>query len=146
MALIKMVTASGEEHGLVNILTNSVEFNDFKNMSPEIKSKLQKEKKEDARLVKAVYWNARGMHERLDKPYCRYAGDRIEQWHLIPGYEYELPMGFIKEVNGTEAMPQRSGLLTVDGKDINTDGSPLDKDRKAQKLHQLVPAAFQAAA
>ena len=42
-------TASGEAHGLINTLTNSVENNDFKHMKPDVKVKLEKEKKEDGR-------------------------------------------------------------------------------------------------
>ena len=96
MALLQ-ATANGEMHGLINTLTNSCENNDFKHMTPAIKAKLEKEKKEDARLVKVEYINRKGKHERLTKPYCRYAGDPIQIWHLIPGKVYELPMGFVKE-------------------------------------------------
>ena len=45
MALL-MATASGEQHGLINTLTNSVPFDDFKSMTPANKAKLEKEKKE----------------------------------------------------------------------------------------------------
>lgn len=134
-------TAGGERHGLIDVLTNSVPFDDFKNMTPENKAKVEKEKKEDARLVKVEYLNSRGRHERLTKPYCRYAGDPIQQWHLIPGYKYEVPLGFVKEVNEIK-MPIRSGLVSVDGNQIKKDGSPLDHDQEGSWLHKLVPAEF----
>ena len=57
---LKLATASGEEHGLINVLTNSNPFDDFKNFKPEHKKQLQAEKKEDDRLVEAEYLNARG--------------------------------------------------------------------------------------
>ena len=57
MVSVVRCTASGEQHGLVNTLTNSVPFDDFKNMAPNIKAKAEKEKKEDARLVKVEYKN-----------------------------------------------------------------------------------------
>lgn len=82
---LMLSTASGEAHGLINTLTNSVPFDEFKNMKPEHKKDLEKQKKEDARLVKAEYMNSRGRHERLTKPYCKYAGDPIQIWHFIPG-------------------------------------------------------------
>lgn len=141
MTQICQYTASGEAHGLINTLTNSVENNDFKYMKPDIKVKLEKEKKEDGRVVKAEYLNSRGKHERLTKPYCRYAGDPILIFHLIPGRVYEVPMGFIKEVNQVR-MPKRSGLLEVDGEKINKDGSPLAKDEEGDWTHKLVPCSF----
>lgn len=136
-------TASGELHGLINTLTNSCEDNGFKHMKPETKAKLEKEKKEDSRIVKAEYFNSRGRHERLTKPYCRYAGDPLQIWHLIPGKVYDLPMGFIKEVNDeTKYLPKRSGLVSVDGTSVKNDDSPLDKDEKGEFLHKLIPVSF----
>jgi hypothetical protein len=140
MAILQ-ATASGEQHGLINTLTNSVENNDFKHMSPTIKAKLEKEKKEDSRIVKMEYVNRKGKHERLTKPYCRYAGDPIQMYHLIPGKVYELPLGFVKEVNEMKNM-KRSGLLEVDGEKVNRDGSPLDKDMEGDWEHKLIPVSF----
>ncbi len=141
MTSVLQATASGEQHGLINTLTNSVEFNDFKHMAPHIKAKLEKEKKEDARMVKVKYINMRGVHERLSKPYCRYAGDPILQYHLIPGHVYEVPMGFVKEVNEVK-VPKRSGLVSLDGNNLNAGGAPLEKDTPSEQLHLLVPATF----
>jgi hypothetical protein len=141
MATVVQYTASGEEHGLVNTLSNSVVNNDFKHMDPKTKAKLQKEKEEDAQLKKVRYINMRGPHERLSKPYCKYAGDSILMYHLIPNQVYELPYGMVKEVNEVK-VPKRSGLVSVDGKDIRRDGSPLDSDTKGESIHMLVPAEF----
>lgn len=133
---IVQCTPTGEQHGLINVLSNSVPFDDFKNIDPKIKSECEKQKKEDAKLVKVKYHNARGKHERLSKAYCRWAGDPIQQFHLVPGYTYEVPLGFIKEVNQIK-IPQRSGLMTVDGKDILKDGSPLSQDSAGEQIHFL---------
>jgi hypothetical protein len=138
---VVMVTAAGEEHGLINQLANSVEFNDFKQYSPANKAKLEKEKKEDARVVKARYINHRGRHERLDKNYVRYPGDPILQYHLIPGNCYELPMGFIKEVNEVR-IAKRSGLVSEDGNFLKKDESPLERDGSPELIHELVPLTF----
>lgn len=140
MAILQC-TALGEQHGLINTLTNSCENNDFKHMTPTNKAKLEKEKKEDARLVKMEYVNRVGKHERLTKPYCRYAGDPILMYHLIPGKVYELPVGFVREVNEMRNM-KRSGLLEVDGEKINRDGTPLEKDVEADWVHKLIPASY----
>ena|ERR1700677_1604774 len=143
MATLVMATAAGEQHGLINTLTNSVPFDDFKSMKPEHKKEMERQKKEDAKIVKAEYMNSRGRHERLTKPYCRYAGDPIHIYHLIPGKTYELPMGFVKEVNdSTKHLPKRSGLVSVDGNSINKDESPLEKDQEGEWLHKLVPCGF----
>ena len=141
MTQLLRATASGEQHGLINVLTNSVAFDDFKHMTGEMKEKCRKEKKEDAKLVKVRYRNSRGRHERLTKPYCRWAGEPIQIWHLIPGQEYEVPYGMVKEVNGVKVM-QRSGLLSVDGQAVTKDESPLDKDQEGERLHELIPASF----
>lgn len=134
-------TATGEAHGLVNTLTNSCEDNGFKHMKPEVKARLEKEKKEDAKLVEVEYINRKGSHERLVKPYCRYAGEPILMYSLIPGRKYELPLGMVKEVNEMKLM-KRSGLIEVDGEKIKKDGSPLDKDIEADWEHKLIPVKF----
>lgn len=138
---VVQVTAAGEQHGLVNTLTNSVEFNDFKHMSPATKAKLEKEKKDDSRMVKAEYINRSGRHERLTKPYCRYAGDPIQIWHFIPGRTYEVPLGLIKEVNSVR-MPKRSGLMEVDGEKVTSSGAPLDKDEEGPWIHKFISSSF----
>jgi hypothetical protein len=140
MATLTLCTAGGEQHGLINTLTNSVPFDDFKNYASKDKEFLKKEKKEDDRLVKVEYLNSRGRHERLTKPYCRYAGDPIKIYHLIPGKVYEVPLGFVKEVNGVKNMI-RSGFVAGD-KDLDGSGTPLEEDQEAEWLHKLVPAGF----
>lgn len=142
MALL-MSTASGEIHGLINTLTNSVPFDDFKNFKPEHKKELEREKKEDSKLVEAEYMNSRGRHERLTKPYCKYAGDPIQIWHFIPGKTYKVPLGLVKEVNdSSKKLPRRSGLVSIDGEPIKKDESPLDKDEEGEWLHKFVAAGF----
>jgi hypothetical protein len=143
MSQLMMATASGEAHGLINTLTNSVPFDEFKNMKPEHKKELEKQKKEDAKIVKAEYMNSRGRHERLTKPYCRYAGDPIQIWHFIPGRVYEVPLGLVKEVNDSmKKIPRRSGLVSIDGEAIRKDESPLDKDEEGEWLHKFVASGF----
>lgn len=136
-----MYTASGEAHGLVNVLTNSNVDDDFKHMTPPIKAKLQKERKEDARIVKAEYINKTGRHERLTKPYCRYAGDPIQIWNFIPGRTYEVPFGLVKEVNQVK-MPVRSGLMEVDGEKVTKDGGPLESDQEGSWIHKFISVDF----
>jgi len=140
---VAMATASGELHGMINVLTNSVPFDEFKNMKPEHKKELERQKKEDSKIVKAEYMNSRGRHERLTKPYCKYAGDPIQIWHFIPGKVYEVPLGLVKEVNdSTKHLKRRSGLVSIDGEPIRKDESPLDKDEDGEWLHKFVANGF----
>ena len=140
---LMMATAGGEVHGLINTLTNSVPFDDFKNMKPEKKKELEKQKKEDSRLVKAEYMNSRGPQERLTKPYCRYAGDPIQIWHFIPGKVYEVPIGLVNEVNDqNKVMKKRQGLVSLDGSNVTKTGAPLDRDQEGEWVHKFVPVSF----
>lgn len=140
---LMMATAGGEIHGLINTLTNSVPFDDFKNMKPEHKKQLQSQKKEDDRLVSAEYMNSRGRHERLTKPYCKYAGDPIQIWHFIPGKTYQVPIGLINEVNDqNKIMKRREGLLEVDGEPVQRNQSPLSKDEDGTWLHKFVNSGW----
>lgn len=139
---VAMVTASGEQHGLINTLTNSVKANGFKHMDPKDKTAIEKEYANDSRIVKAEYMNSRGPHERLTKPYCKYAGDPIQIWHFIPGRVYDVPVGLINEVNETsKKMKRRAGLVSVDGASVNG-GQPLAQDQEGEWLHKFVPVAF----
>ena len=139
-----MATAAGESHGLINTLTNSVPFDDFKNFKPDQKKELEKQKKEDSRLVKAEYMNSRGRHERLTKPYCKYAGDPIQIWHFIPGKTYEVPLGLVNEVNDkNKILKRRAGLVSVDGEASSKKRSPLGTgSRKVIGYIVLHPVGF----
>lgn len=140
---LMMSTAGGELHGLINTLTNTVPFDEFKHFKPEHKKELEKQKKEDSKLVKAEYMNSRGKHERLTKPYCKYAGDPIQIWHFIPGKTYEVPLGLVNEVNdSSKKIPKRSGLVSIDGEPIKKDESPLEKDEEGEWLHRFSPVGF----
>jgi len=140
---LMMATAGGELHGLINTLTNSVPFDDFKNMKPETKKELERQKKEDARMVKAEYMNSRGRHERLTKPYCKYAGDPIQIWHFIPGKVYEVPLGLVQEVNDkNKIMKKREGLVELDGKEVQASGAPLGRDEEGDWLHRFTAVGF----
>lgn len=134
--MIEMETESGEKHGLINKLANSVAFNDFAKMDAKTKASCQKAKEHDNKTVKARYINHRGAHERLSRPYMRWAGDPIQMWNFIPDCEYEVPRGLVEEVNDKRRIPQKlSGLLGADGK-------ALMKDAPGQRIHEFVAVGF----
>lgn len=134
MKFEKKVSPTGEEHGLIKTLANSVAAHNFEKYSPEMKAKLEKERARDNTVVKARYINHRGQHERLTKPYMRWAGDPIQFWHLIPGEVYEMPLGLVEEVNKAR-MPKRSEVL-------DAQGVPTKKDGQSEQIHELVPVGF----
>jgi hypothetical protein len=142
---LTMVTASGEQHGMINRMPNQVPFDGFKNFAPEHKAKLEKEMKEDNRVVKAEYINSNGRSERLEKKYCKYPGDDIQEWRFIPGFTYQVPYGLVKEVNeSNDKLVQRADLVSLDGDLVQQDGRPLSKDRSAPWVHKFVAAGFSA--
>ena len=142
MTQLTLATASGEMHGLINTLTNSVPFDDFKSMKPEHQKEMQRQKKEDSKIVEVEYLNSRGRHERLTKPYCKYAADPIQIWHFIPGKTYKVPLGLVKEVNDSgKHIPKRSGLVSIDGQSLRKDESPLEQDEAGEWLHKFTNAA-----
>ena len=138
--LIKQATATGEVHGMIDQLPNSVPFNDFKDASPENKEKLRKQLAHRKKLVKGRYINYRNQMERLEKTYCAGPGEPLQIWRLIPEQTYDLPMGFIEEVNES-FMPVRADLVSVDGVNVNQDESPLKQDR-FERVHEIVPVGF----
>lgn len=136
MQPIIQVTATGEQHGLINVLANSVPDTGFAHMKPEHKAEMEKRKKEDNKLVEARYINRETMATKLEKPYCKYPGDPIQMWKLLPGHSYKLPKGFIDEVNNPPfKRVTRAGRMSEDG-------SILGKDRLEQPIHELVPVHF----
>jgi hypothetical protein len=136
--MITLCTAQGEQHGAINTITNAVQFDDFKNMTPEHKAQCQKQKKEDARIVKAKLIAKNGSQERLVKPYCAWAGDPIVQYSFIPGYTYDVPKGLVDEVNGKKKI-KRADLVQVDGKNVQHGGAPTARDQEEDGDFMFVP-------
>jgi hypothetical protein len=133
----EMVTSLGEKHGLINTLANSVPDRGFDHFVKEdTKKKAEALRKEEAKIVKAKYINKNGSHERLTKPYMRWSGDPIQIYHLIPGQIYDLPYGFVKEINDpNKKMKIRSQILDINGR-------PTLNDQEGEALHQLLPVGF----
>lgn len=129
-----LLTENGEKHGLINTIANSVSDHEYKHMSPENKAKIEKKRKADSKKVRARYINFINDNERLEKPYCKYAGDPIEIYRLIPNYVYELPFGFVEEINEHQGLAQRGEKESKNGY--------INKDQKPKKIHELVAVGF----
>jgi len=134
-----MVTPSGEQHGFLENLPNAVPFDDYKNYEPSKREEMKKKHKNDAKIVRARFINHQYKDEAIPKVYCR-PGQPLQKWLFIPGYEYSVPLGLVEEVNQSR-QNLRAGLQSIDGKDVNKNGSPVEKD-KVEPLYELVPLSF----
>lgn len=131
----ELLSPTGEKHGMINRVGNSVTTDGFQYMTPDVKGKAEKKKKEDSKIVKAKYINSRGQSERLDMQYCLGGGEPIQQWHCIPGYVYDVPLGLVNQVNDSPGLPRRSEVVDANGIPTTRDGVP-------ERLHQFVPISF----
>ena len=140
MTSLIRVTHTGEMHGMIQQLPNAVPYDEFKNAAPEIKEKLKKKKKDDEKLVKVRYINHEEQERgRFEQPYVA-PGQPIQIWRLIHDQEYLMPLGFVKQINDLRK-PIRSDLQNVDGKDVNSDGTPISRD-SVKRTHELVAVGF----
>lgn len=132
----KYVTQNGLEHGCINTLASSCSDTGFKHMTPEAKKQAEVQKKEEQKIVKVKYINARGPHERLEKPYLRWEGEPITMWRFLHDHDYEVPYGMVKEINEESlGLAKRSEILDVNG-------IPTKKDGAAEKIHRFYPVGF----
>jgi hypothetical protein len=125
---------SGEEHGLLKVLPNSVPENDFKRFKESDRAAMKKLRDEESRMVTVKYINTVSQLERLERPYCRWDGDPIFQYKFIPNHTYTVPKGLVDEVNGKKIM-KRTGLI-----DPNTK-KELMADTYAPLEHMFISAA-----
>ena len=132
-----LLSAKGEEHGKLREIANASTSNDFKHFSAKNKEKLEKQKKEDSKMVKARYLNHKERNNgKLEKPYCKYAGDPIQIWKFLSGNVYEVPIGLVNEVNNECKMKKRSE--TVD----DVTGNIQPHERPGEQVHEFIPVSF----
>ena len=134
MSSVVQATASGEVHGKLGVIANSVKSDGFEHMKPETKAKAEKLKKEESRIVKARYINHQESAGKLEMPYCRWGGDLISNWRFINNHIYDLPLGLVNQVNGT-SLTERSKLDTDD-----RNGAP--KKTGIKRIHEFIPVGF----
>ena len=133
----KMKTESGFEHGLINVLPNSCSDDGFSKLKPKIKDKCEKLKKEEARVVKARYLNHKDPKNGfLSKTYCHWAGQDLQMWRFLSGYEYEVPYGLVTEVND----PIYKGVKLSGLVDVNN--QPIPSDQSGERVHEFLSVGF----
>lgn len=128
------VTSQGEQHGLLKVVANSVPNSEGKRFKEKDRTGQAKVREDQSKMVKAVYINKRGNHERLEMNYCLWDGDPILGYKFIPEQEYEVPKGLIDQVNNKK-VTKRSGLLDKNGKELMQDVSE-------GLEHRFIPSGF----
>lgn len=129
-----MKTPSGEEHGLIKVVANSVPNSEGKRFNEKDRVSMQKLRDEESRMVKVQYINTKGTQERLERPYMRWDGDPVLTYRFIPEEVYEIPKGLMDEVN-SKRLPKRSGLIDPRTK------QELLTDKLEMSEHRFVPVA-----
>lgn len=127
---MSLLTSSGEEHGLINQMPNSVKTENLDHMTPEMKAECQKKMKDASKIVRARYINRRNPNARFTKPYCAGGGKPIQIWKLISDHVYDLPKGLVEELNAAQGIIVR-GERIEEGRIIKGDS--------IVKEHELVP-------
>lgn len=130
-----MTTASGEQHGLMKIYSNSVPDNEFKRFKEKDRAEMKKRREDDGKMVKAIYINTKDPSRRLQMPYNQWDGDPILCYKFIPDQEYEVPKGLVKLVNSKKEH-KRSGIL-----DPKTN-QPALIDQEVPGEHRFVAVGF----
>lgn len=130
MSTLTQTLSNGDTHGLINTMANSVPDNGFSGFDEKTRANLLKQRKEDEKIVKAMYVNSRGGSERLERPYCKYPGQQITQWKFFNNCTYDIPQGLFDEVNAQPELPKRSEILDATGIATKRDG-------QGEKLHRF---------
>lgn len=115
-----LLTSSGEEHGLINQLPNSIKTDNLDHMTPENKAQCEKKIKDASKMVRARYINRRNPNARFTKPYCAGGGKPIMIYKLISDHVYDLPKGFVEEMNAEKGIIVR-GERIEDGRMVKGD-------------------------
>lgn len=128
-------TASGEEHGLLKVLANSVPFNEYKRFKEKDRPQMEKLHKEQSKMQKCMYINKKGKNERREMTYNLWDGDPLLAYKFIPDQEYDVPMGLINLVNKVKKQ-KRSGLVNPHT------NQALMKDEMESGDDQFIPVGF----
>jgi len=115
-----MKTPTGQEHGLVKVVGNSVVFNDYKRFKESDREKMKKMHLDECKMVKVTYINTKGADLPLELIYCNWDGDPLLSYKFLPDHEYEIPKG-LKDMVNKKKIKKRSGLVDKNNKDLMVD-------------------------
>ena len=107
---------------------------------PSSDYRFEKERQEDARIVKGVFQDNEIKGGSITFPFKKWKGDKIEIYRLIDGQEYELPLGVVKHLNSNcfyQEDAYANGLVTPDGKPLKNP-NPKKKHRFSFKVAEYM--------
>src|SRR5260221_3604630 len=125
---------SGEEHGLMKVVGNSVPDSEGKRFKEKDRVAMSSLRKDQSKMVKCEYINKKGDTERLELTYCLWDGDPLLSYKFVPNQEYEIPKGLVDMGNNKKTM-KRSGPLDKNSK-------PLLVDTQEGTEHRFVAVGF----
>ncbi len=113
-------TTSGEEHGLMKVVSNSVVDSEGKRFKEKDREAMKKQRAEDSKMVRVTYINTKGSKFPFEIPYCMWDGDPILSYKFLADQDYDIPKGLMDLVN-KKRIQKRSGLLDKSGKELMQD-------------------------
>lgn len=126
-----MKTPSGEEHGLMKVVSNSVPDSEGKRFKEKDREAMKKDRAEQSKMVKVTYINTKGSKFPFELPYCMWDGDPILSYKFLPDHDYEIPKGLVDLVN-KKKIQKRSGLLDKNSKELLVDTQEISEHRFVQ--------------
>lgn len=115
-----MKTSSGEEHGLMKVVSNSVVDSEGKRFKEKDRESMKKQRMEESKMVRVTYINTKGSKIPFELPYCMWDGDPILSYKFLADHEYDIPKGLMDLVN-KKRVTKRSGLIDKSGKELMQD-------------------------
>lgn len=82
--------------------------------------KFEKQRKEESRLVKGIFQDNEVKGGTTRFPFKKFKGDKVQEYVLTDGQQYEIPLAVAKHLNSACAYEQHSFLLGPDGKHIKS--------------------------
>jgi len=82
--------------------------------------KFEEMRKEDSRLIKGIFQDNEVKGGNRHFFFRKWKGDKVQEYKLYDGQEYELPLAVVKHLNSGCAVEQHSYLLGPDGKHLKT--------------------------
>lgn len=93
----------------------------------EASEKIEKARKEDAKLVRGVFKNLECPGGDVQFAYHAYKGEPTRVYHMIDGREYEIPVGVAKHINRQCKYKKSKYLVDKDGNKMLTADTPIER-------------------
>lgn len=121
----RQVTESGEEHGMMRVLPNSISDHKYQNLKDPHKAEMNKRHKRAMELVEVEYINLQNQENgRFEGWYgASWPGEPIRKFKCLTGERYVIPRGLMEQVNEDMGYRERTGLVKPDGTELKNDSA-----------------------